>query len=805
MRFPQWLPSGVLLLFTVASSWLAAATATEERLLAIDKELPFISLREFIWNRAPRDYSGRGTVTKAWKALEGLHAPELLTPELIQLSTNPVPNLRALAILALVAKEQPDFIPVCLQLMNDAAPTKPLQMEPAGGIPGETNLYTRPLTVGGIARAALSLVDFPGADDNNVSRLLATSPGWWEARQGNPDWFGWHLVLARRATQGTSPAQPSSQPAVQRHRKVIDALPPINRAWLLLYLLEDWKGGDTSGYATEAELLAAAKSLGADALLEFLQTGSRRGLKTSGLDGRQGSAFILAHAKQLFTAAHAPALMQGKFYLAAADADPRLIREAVAAVVKSKGSFSDSWNQARAMAALADLGDASDRAAAAKWFYEMPNTDTGTTPQTAFIKELERRRPQEWRDTVKQIVAHPAFDQLRPLDVTYLAIAVGKLGGEHAIGDGRQYTRGKEELVRQRLREQFHIMHLVDLEMVVPARAVEKSEWSVPLGAVLGCQLALSADGKFLAIGLGEGYVGAGFCVLATDGGRELFRTNCSGMTTRVVFVGPDARLIATSQNSKELWNWSARDGLGTKISLPTFDSYRAMGDGKHLVVVNSSTISRQEFPAFKPVWSYSFRNRFPFLHDTSPDSRWIVAGDGYVPGLLLLDAQLGERRGALTGHAAQSRRLAFSPDSKLVASVGDDNRLLVWNLATQAIVMRRVGRQPPLESSPFKLVPGMPWIRPEAATQFGPIAFTADSRSIMACPEQGMLGVYELEGGKPLVGFKLAGYRTDDVAASADGQFLYAVIRTPSPVANGAQPFSSPRWTSRVEKWRIR
>ncbi len=806
MRLPQWPSASALLLFTVTHSWLAAAAATEERLQAVSRELPFISLGDFLMDRVPTDYNGSGTVAKAWKSLAELRAPELLTSELIRLGAHQDPNMRALAILALVAKEQPDFIPVCLELANDVALTKPHQMEPGGRIPGETNIYTSPLTVGGIARKALSLVGFPGANNDDVSRPL-TAPGWWEARQGNPDWLGWHSFLARRATQGTSPAPPSSTSAVQRHRKLIDALPPVTRAWLLLYLSEEWPwmGAASFDYATEAELLAAAKTLGSDALLEFLKTGVRTRLKDPSLDDRRGSAFIQGHAKQLFTPAHAPALMQNKLYLAAADADPRLIREVVAAVMKSKRSFSDSWGVARAMAALADLGDATDRATAAKWFYDEPNSDTGTTAQTAFIQELERRRPQEWRDTVKQIIAHPAFDQLRPLDVTYLAIAVGRLGGEHAIGDGRQYARGTEELVRQRLREQFKIPHVADQELPVPAKLAEKPEWSVPLGSLLGHQLALSADGKFLAVGLEEGRDGTGFRVFATADGRELFRTNYPGMSTRVVFTGPDSRLIAASLHSKELWLWSAQDGLSTKLSLPASDSYRAVVDGAHMVVINSSTISWLEFPAFKLLWKYPVRNRFPSHLATSPDACWIVAGDGFVPGLVLLDAQRGERQGALIGHSANSRKLAFSPDSQLVASVGDDNRLLVWNVATQAVVLRRLGRQPPRLAAPNKVAPGMAMVLSEAATTFGPIAFTADSRSVMVCPEQGILGVYAVAGGKPLMGFKLAGHRTDDVAGSADGQFLYTLIRTPSPAAAGAAWFDPPRWSSRVERWRLR
>ncbi len=61
------------------------------------------------------------------------------------------------------------------------------------------------------------------------------------------------------------------------------------------------------------------------------------------------------------------------------------------------------------MAALASLGDDTDRGSAVKWFFDEPNNEGGSTPQGGFIRELEHRHPEQWRDIVRRIVAHPKF------------------------------------------------------------------------------------------------------------------------------------------------------------------------------------------------------------------------------------------------------------------------------------------------------------------------------------------------------------------------------------------------------------
>jgi hypothetical protein len=101
---------GVILVVLVRS-FPATASETEQALVAIRNELPFISLGAYLVNREPRDYSSEKRVQTAWTVLQGLHSSELPISELLELSEHPNADLRALAILAIVAKETPTLFP----------------------------------------------------------------------------------------------------------------------------------------------------------------------------------------------------------------------------------------------------------------------------------------------------------------------------------------------------------------------------------------------------------------------------------------------------------------------------------------------------------------------------------------------------------------------------------------------------------------------------------------------------------------------------------------------------------------------
>lgn len=434
------------------------AGETEDSLVSIKSRLRFISTGDFLFRRQPQDYTLTKEVTTAWETLKELHSTRLAKGDLLQLVSHPDADVRALAVLALVAKETPEVVPMCMKLVDDHAPVLQRQYHPVGMTLDSdvSRVFTQPQTVADVARSVLSFFRYP-IPDGKRNRTLITpeAASWWARRKDNPGWLAWHQFLYNRATQGTRPLQASDAPHVRRFMDSLTALPPTTRAWVVLYLADDVfsiSGQWEDWFATETEMVAAAKVLGAEALLEFLRSGMRQGLREPALDKPEnGRRFIVTYASQLFGAEHAEALLALKLYTAAADADPAQVRRVVAAGMKDLDDPTQRWGRAGVMAALATLGDGTDRERAAKWFYEEPVYEGGTTAQSVFINELKRRKPKEWREIVRRLVVDPGFDQLPPLDVMYLAMLVDNLEG--LAGSVRNAT----EYDRKRLRAKFSV------------------------------------------------------------------------------------------------------------------------------------------------------------------------------------------------------------------------------------------------------------------------------------------------------------------------------------------------------------
>ena len=74
-----------------------------------------------------------------------------------------------------------------------------------------------------------------------------------------------------------------------------------------------------------------------------------------------------------------------------------------------------------------------------------------------------------------------------------------------------------------------------------------------------------------------------------------------------------------------------------------------------------------------------------------SPDGKTLAVPCGN--DILLFDAATGQLRRSLVGHTKRVYRVAFSPDGKTLASVGNDGKVKVWDPAT--------GRETPSLTAP--------------------------------------------------------------------------------------------------------
>lgn len=237
-------------------------TEAEAELAAIKARLPFIPLGDFLCRRQPRDYSGDGKIDTVWKSLMRLYSPKLTVANLKMLSSHADPDIRALAVLGLVANETPEVVPVCIRLMNDRAATIPAYiLAPPARVrpnwPGPGDRISHPQTVADIAKKILEMVDCPlrqsypvaghaggpGRQRNakivaaTIVPLVSVEPDaatWWASRKDNPDWLSWYQFLYMRASHGCNPPRPDARADIQQVRKRIDALPPATRSWTFL-------------------------------------------------------------------------------------------------------------------------------------------------------------------------------------------------------------------------------------------------------------------------------------------------------------------------------------------------------------------------------------------------------------------------------------------------------------------------------------------------------------------------------------------------------------------------------------------
>src|SRR5262249_3294445 len=131
---------------------------------------------------------------------------------------------------------------------------------------------------------------------------------YWAQRANRPRCASWFLVRMRRATRRTSPLLSEYVGDVRRVLTQIEALPPVERAWTLLYVRGDQ--AQLQGLVPDAELVAALKNVGPDAIVAFL----RRGLPTDDPDIRAGATYpgsmtglVLGHAPELLRSSDADA------------------------------------------------------------------------------------------------------------------------------------------------------------------------------------------------------------------------------------------------------------------------------------------------------------------------------------------------------------------------------------------------------------------------------------------------------------------------------------------------------------------
>jgi len=245
--------------------------------------------------------------------------------ELQNLVHSPDPRVRTLALGALFIREDPRDLPLIAGLLGDSTETfrrLSRSMDSRGGrLP--LSFFESRQTVGDVAQVMIGFYLASAYKVSAFGRELASGTElkdvsasmferYWAERSGRTQCASWFLVRMRRATRDGSPLQPQYEADVRRVLAEIEALPPVDRAWTLLYVRQDQL--QVSTLVSDAAMVTSLRAVGPDALMKVLRR--ERVSDDPDLVAPVRPSWILPHTKAArFILAHAPELLR------ASDAD----------------------------------------------------------------------------------------------------------------------------------------------------------------------------------------------------------------------------------------------------------------------------------------------------------------------------------------------------------------------------------------------------------------------------------------------------------------------------------------------------
>jgi WD40 repeat protein/predicted Ser/Thr protein kinase len=197
--------------------------------------------------------------------------------------------------------------------------------------------------------------------------------------------------------------------------------------------------------------------------------------------------------------------------------------------------------------------------------------------------------------------------------------------------------------------------------------------------------VAYSPDGQWIASGSWDGTVHL-WDALTGERGAVLPHPRF----VQALAFGPDGSwLVSAAYGDADLRIWDvATARLRRKIPAPG-------NEGKHLAVspdgarIAATDWNHQERPNRASVMEIAsgqelFSERDEAFFAYSPNGQWLAGRGADGKTILLRDARTHALAAAFRGHTGQIYWMAFSPDSRLLASVGLDRIVRVWDVSTR-------------------------------------------------------------------------------------------------------------------------
>ncbi len=304
--------------------------------------------------------------------------------------------------------------------------------------------------------------------------------------------------------------------------------------------------------------------------------------------------------------------------------------------------------------------------------------------------------------------------------------------------------------------------------------------WDTPMGAPV-FSLSFSGDGRLFSAdcrtGLEIGDAAAGQWLRHFPGGEKAVFAPPEGKRLLGVMGAPPEKLAwFDPAEARPLTNWPA---AVYGFALSPDGRLLATYERPQLVVRDPET--HVELARFRPA---DYVTDLAF----SPDGRMLglcLMNQGCVE---LWNVAPWECRGRLSRHPGRVQCLAFSPDSRLVASGGYDRMVRLWDVNEQREIRRFIGHRAAIRAVAFspdgkRLASGgydckvrlwdvaPPQGLPSITNLSGAFAFSSDGRRLVAQTKSGTVKLWDLATRLPLQ--EWAGLSFTDALLGADGRLM--------------------------------